>query len=221
MNRKQQLCYTFSLGGGVECHAVASHFKVLEEGRKEDLFDDPGPEEEERDADNVKKTKWRNSKAKRLLYHCLLDGTVPMEGGTMNIEDVYLLYPDFALYSFDKFEGRLERLRKKIKELDSRAEADLAAFNIYKANHKSALFSHKGYIQWQGSTAQELLWDDLDDYMNDPERKPKDLWLSRAEYCDEFPLDAFRDKIKQEIKTEKYLATLWARELEKDKKKTG
>ena len=224
VNRKQQQCYTFVLAG-VECHAVASHFKVLEEGKREDLFDDPGPEEEEYPEESPyfkePKTKWRNSKAKRLLYAALMEGIVPMEANSMSLHDIYLLYPEFALYSFDKFESRLERLRKKIEQLDSRAEADLAAFNNYKAHHQPVLFSHKGYVQWQGSTSQELLWDDLDEYMDDPEAKPKDLWLSRPEYQKEFPLEAFRDKIKQEIRTEKYLRTLEARKLEKEKKKTG
>jgi hypothetical protein len=30
---------------------------------------------------------------------------------------------------------------------------------------------HKGYIQWQGLTVQELLWDNLDAYLNDPTKK--------------------------------------------------
>ena len=112
---------------------------------------------------------------------------------------------------FDKFEGRLKRLRDKIAELDNRADDDLAAFNNYKKNHKPALFSHKGYTQWQGSMAQELLWDDLDAYLEDDTRKPKDLWMSRPQYRNEFPLGAFRDKIKQEIRTAKYLRTREAR----------
>ena len=226
VNKKLQQCYTFSFADGDDtavCHAVASHVKVLEEGKRDDLFDDPGPEDDRvKESPSFKepKTKWRNSKAKRLLYSALMEGTVPMED-TMPMEDIYLICPEFALYSFDKFKDRLQRLRKKINQLDSRAEADLAAFNNYKSNHEPALFSHKGYIQWQGSTAQEFLWDDLEDYLNNPETKPKDLWLSRPEYQKEFPLEAFRDKMKQEIRTAKYLRTLKQRALEKEKKKKG
>jgi hypothetical protein len=33
------------------------------------------------------------------------------------------------------------------------------------------------------------------------------LWESRREYFEQFPLDAFRDKIKQEVRTAKYLHT--------------
>ena len=135
VNKKQQQCYTFWLAGA-KCHAVASHVKVLEEGKRGDLFDDPGPEEDEYpdESPNFKepKTKWRNSKAKRLLYASLMEGVVPMDRTTMSIHEIYLLHPELALYSFDKFEGRLERLRKKIEELDNQADDDLAAFENYK-----------------------------------------------------------------------------------------
>jgi hypothetical protein len=130
----------------------------------------------------------------------------------MPLEDIYLLDLEFGKYDFKMFKVRLNRLRAKTKELDSRADEDLEAFRRYKENHRPSLFSHKGYVQWQGSTAQELLWDDLDAYLKDPNKKPKDLWQSRKEFKDEFPLDAFRDKIKQEIRTEKYLKTRKARD---------
>ena len=129
----------------------------------------------------------------------------------MPLENIFILSDEFKKYSFEKFGARLKALREKVQDLNNRADNDFIAFQNYKAHNKPALFSHKGYIQWQGSTAQELLWDDLPEYMNNPERKPKDLWLSRPEYRDEFPLHAFRDKIKQEIRTEKYLRTREAR----------
>jgi hypothetical protein len=207
---------------GIVYHAVKTHFKITEEGKKEDLFDPPGPDEEEevdvRGPFREPKIKWRKSKAKQLLYEAIMDGVVPLEAKdehgnmTMSIKDIYLVHQEFAFYSFEKFPNRLKALRDKIKELDSRADEDELAFKIYKKNHKPSLFSHKGYIQWQGSSAREYLLDDLDDYLKDPNKKPKDLWLSREEYRNEFPLDAFRDKIKQEIRTTKYLRTLKARQ---------
>ena len=208
INGKDQPCFTFSIDGEV-CHAIQRYVHVFEEGEGANIFDKdlPGPPEEDLMLEN--KVKWRKSEAKRILYDFLMDGTAPMEGGSL--EDIYSLHEEFAKYDFDKFEGRLNRLRDKIKEMDNRADDDLAAFENYKKNHPPALFSHKGYIQWQGSTAQELLWDDLDAYLKDPTKKPKDLWMSRPEYRDDFPLDAFRDKIKQEIRTEKYIRTIRAR----------
>jgi hypothetical protein len=225
INRKQQTCFTFTLindDSGIVYHAVKTHFKILKEGKKEELFDPPGPndDEEEQRGGPFKepKIKWRKSKAKQLLYEAIIDGAVPLEAKDENgnvrmpVEDIYLLHQEFALYSFEKFPNRLQALREKIKDLDSRAEEDYLAFENYKQNHKPSLFSHKGYIQWQGSSAQELLLEDLDGYLEDPSKKPKDLWMSREEYRNEFPLDAFRDKIKQEIRTAKYLRTLKARQ---------
>lgn len=219
INRKQQECYTFTIDGADPSsdvfYAIKRYVHVFEEGI--DAFDTtlPGPPKE-----NIleeKKVKWKKSKAKRILYDLLMDGTIPMEDKdadgnvTMPIEDIFLLDGEFAKYRFDMFAGRLKRLRDKIKELDNRAAADLLLFNNYKSNHKPSLFSHKGYIQWQGSAAQEWLWDDLPKYLKDPDSKPLRLWLTRPEYRNEFPLDAFRDKIKQEIRTEKYLRTREAR----------
>lgn len=213
INKKQQQCYTFRIEGGDEtvCYAVKRYVHVFEEGDKSKLFDPslPGPEEQSKETKKL--LKWRKSKAKKILYEFLMDGTIPMED-TMPLEDIYLLDEEFGKYDYKQFKGRLSRMRAKIVELDNRADEDLEAFRIFKQNHKPSLFSHKGYIQWQGSKAQELLWDDLDAYLKDPSKKPKDLWQSRKEYRDEFPLDAFRDKIKQEIRTEKYIRTRKARD---------
>jgi hypothetical protein len=213
VNRKQQVCFTFNLNGTL-CHAVQSHFNIEEEGKREDLFDPP---EREIETNNFKepKIKWQKSKAKKDLYNLIMEGVIsddPSDHSTL-IEDIYYMSDEFQKYSFEKFEGRLKALRKKIQSLNTRAEEDERAFEIYKKNHAPALFSHKGYIQWQGSESQELLWDDLDEYMKNPDMKPKDLW-SREDrpYKDEFPLEAFRDKIKQEIRTAKYIATRIARD---------
>jgi hypothetical protein len=219
VNRKQQKCYTFTIDGGEEedgamCYAIQRYVHVFEEGDTAKLFNPslPGPNDQIFQK-TKKEAKWRKSKTKKLLYDFLMDGTVPMEeDGSMMIEDIYALEEEFAEFELDKFKAGLSRLRKKIKELESRADKDLEAFRNYKKNHKPALFSHKGYIQWQGSTAQELLWDDLDAYLKDPTQKPKKLWLSRDEYKYFFPLEAFRDKIKQEIRTEKYIQTRRARD---------
>lgn len=125
----------------------------------------------------------------------------------MSLGDIYALNEEFALYDPDLFGGRLNDLRKKIIELDKRAAEDRRAFDIYRKNHEVSLYSHKGYIQWQGSDAQELLWDDIEAGKLD-EMSKQELWLSRSEYQDEFPLDAFRKKVEQEIRTSKYVHTL-------------
>ena len=210
VNRRKQQCYTFQVNGGDSdvCYAIKRYVHVFEEGDEAKLFDTnlPGPDRQAQPTKKGKEEKWKKSKAKQRLFELLMDGTIPMEkDGTMTYEDIYLLDEEFGKFQYEQFKGHVNRMRAKIKELDNRAADDLEAFRNFKRNHKPSLFSHKGYIQWQGSTAQELLWDDLDAYLNDPTKKPKDLWLSRKEYRDEFPLEAFRDKIKQEIRTEKYI----------------
>ncbi|KAG7344864.1 hypothetical protein IV203_032395 [Nitzschia inconspicua] len=218
VGRKSQECYTFRFVDGNNSdifYAVKTHFKIIEEGRNEDFFDSVSVGEIRVEAQSKKfkepKMKWRKSKAKRILYNARLEGIIPVDDKNfqqMSLEDVYSIDPELALYDYSKLKNRLNRLRNKILELDRRADDDLIAFNNYKKNHKPSLFSHKGFIQWQGSSAQEHLWDDLEDYVKDPSMKPMELWKSRPEYMNEFPLDAFRDKIKQEIRTAKYLHTL-------------
>ncbi|MEL7338866.1 MAG: hypothetical protein AAGM67_00165 [Bacteroidota bacterium] len=216
VNKKDQVCFTFAFED-VQCHAVARHFTIMVEGLRQDLFDRP-EREDEQDQFKEPKIKWRKSMAKRILYGMLLDGVVPMEekdeygNETMPLNDVYHLDPEFAKYRYDIFRHRLNAIRNKIKDMDSRAALDEVALENYKANHKPSLFSHKGYIQYQGSTIQELLLDDLAGFQQDPNMKPKDLWMSRQEYMDELPLHAFRDKIYQEIRTDKYIRTLRARD---------
>jgi hypothetical protein len=141
------------------------------------------------------------------FYERIFDGSIPLhpEDGSMKLEEIYYVEAEFQKYSFEKFEKRLDSLRQNIIENNNRASDDLIAFENYKSNHEFSLFSHKGYAQWQGSTAQELLWDDLEEYRNNPNLTPKGLWSSRQEYMHEWPLHAFRSKIEQEIRTAKYL----------------
>ncbi|KAG7338586.1 hypothetical protein IV203_029759 [Nitzschia inconspicua] len=146
--------------------------------------------------------KWRKSKAKRIVCNTLLEGIISVDDKNfkqMLLEDVYSIDPELALYDYSKLKNRLNRLRNKILELDRRADDDLIAFNNYKKNYKPSLFSHKGFIQWQGSSPQEHLWDDLEDYVKDPTMKPMELWKSRPEYMNEFPLGAFRDVVNRTL----------------------
>ena len=160
INRKLQPCFTFKIdGAGPVCHAIKRYVHVTEEGDAADIFDKslPGPEDPMFQKPK-KPVKWRKSKSKKILYELLMDGTIPLEEDeSMPALDIYLMDPEFADYPFDKFKAGLNRLRKKIVDLDTRADEDLEAFRNYKLHHKPSLFSHKGYIQWQGSTAQELL----------------------------------------------------------------
>jgi hypothetical protein len=159
------------------------------------------------------KIKWGNSQARELLYSDLREGRIPSDAkdangqSTMQLREIYVMRSEYAEYAYQKFSSRLSTLRKILKKNNGRAEADQAAFDQYKSNHEISYFSHKGYIQWQGSDAQEFLLQDLEEGLHNVMRK-KELWLSRPEYHTTFPLAAFRDFVYQEIRTAKYLHTL-------------
>ena len=160
------------------------------------------------------KIKWEKSKAKQLLYKDIVAGRVPLHAktadgkSTMPLKLIYDLRPEFKEYLYSKFSSRLSSLRKTIKERNDRAALDQEAFENYKQNNTvPALFSHKGYIQWQGSDAQKLCRQDIADGLHTAMSR-LDLYGSRREYYENFPLDAFRDKVWQELRTAKYLHTL-------------
>jgi hypothetical protein len=158
------------------------------------------------------KTKWKHSRAKALLQKDIMEGRVPLEAknngrSTMSLRTIYDSRPELKEYRYSKFSSRLASLRKTIKDRNDRAALDQAAFDNFKQNHPVSVFSAYGYIQWQGSEAQRLCQADLANKVHDTMSR-MDFWASRREYYENFPLDAFRNKVWQEIRTAKYLHTL-------------
>jgi hypothetical protein len=170
--------------------------------------------------------KWAKSKAKTLLYKFIREGRVPGEAKDANgkrtakLKDIYDLHPEFALYQYSKFSARLSSLRTTTRGRNHRARIDQESFENIISNHSVSLLSPKGYIQWQYSEAQELLKEDLEAKVHETMSR-FELYGSRPEYYQNFPLDAFRDKVNQEIRTAKYLYTLKIRgkDARKPKKK--
>jgi hypothetical protein len=160
---------------------------------------------------------WRKSKAKQLLYQDMRDGRVTLDkddlgedGEKMKLRDIYTLRPEFAEYHYEYFSARVSLLRKTINDANSRAEQDQEAFDNFKARHPPSLLSHKGYIQWQGSDAQQQVLEDIEDGLHESMAKVA-LWELRSVYYENFPLKVFRDKLNQEIRSAKYLHTLRVR----------
>lgn len=160
------------------------------------------------------KVKWKNSKAKQLLRKDILEGRVPLEARDANnrstkpLKEIYGLHPELQEYFYKNFSRRLASLRKTIKEEKVRQALDQEAFDNYIQNHPSrSLLSKQGFIQWQGSEAQQRLLEDIAANLHTAMSKA-DLYGSRSEYYENFPLQVFRDKLKQEIRTAKYLHTL-------------
>ena len=152
------------------------------------------------------KIRWAKSKARELLYADIIDGKIPLDKNdkSMKLKEIYNLCPEFKEYSYKKFSSRLRSLQKIVIALKNRAKADQEAYQNFIENHQPSLFTHKGYIQWQGSKAQEKLKEDMEAGLHESMEK-KELYESRPEYFENFPLDQFRDKISQETKTKKYL----------------
>jgi hypothetical protein len=64
--------------------------------------------------------KWKESKAKRLLYKDIVEGKVPPDAtdadgrSTMHLSEIYVMHPEFAEYDYKKFSSRLSSLRAAI-----------------------------------------------------------------------------------------------------------
>jgi hypothetical protein len=157
--------------------------------------------------------KWQKSQAKENLAEAILDGIIDE---TTPIEDIYNSIEGVELYRKSKLESRFKSLLKTVEKDKSRAEADKIAFDDFASRAIPSLTSHLGYVQWQGSEAQALLLADIEAGKHLTMTKQQ-LWLSNEEYSRNFPLQAFRDKFWQEIRTAKYFHTL----KEKGKKKVA
>lgn len=134
----------------------------------------------------------------------------------MPLKDIYMTRPELAEYDYRLFSSRLSSIRSAIRNHNKRFQHDNLAYKNFIANHNVSLFSHHGYIEWQGSEAQDQLREDMA-ANNHLVFGPFNLWATNPVYYTNFPLDVFRDKIAQEERTGKYIFTL--QEKRKKKKK--
>lgn len=153
--------------------------------------------------------KWENSAAYKLLEEDIRNGVVDVRPNTTkeDIDMVYLMRPEYAAFDHQKFGKRLEALQKSAGKSASRAQEDEKSFEAFVSFNTVSLFSRKGYEQWQGSDAQKKMLEDIAANKHLKMRK-RDLYGSCPEYYDHFTLKAFRDFLKQEIRTGKWRHTL-------------
>ena len=194
--------YSDDDSNGLLLQATPRYVKIVEEGDKDDFFDDDGEGEDG-------KVKWKDSAARRLLYNDIKDRVIPLESKfddgtlTMTLQEIYVSRPEFAAYDYNKFSSRLATIRGIIQQSEKRADEDNEAFELYISHHPVSLYDRKGYIHWQGSRSQELAKEDLAAGLL--RQGMRTLYDSREEYFMEFGFDEFSDKIRQEIQTKKYL----------------
>jgi hypothetical protein len=197
--------YSFRYEGMPESqvlYASARYVRIEEEGEIGEIFDDPEGEQGEG------KVPWANSKARTLLYNDVLTGTIPLERGTISLENIYTMHPEFSKYDFDKFDSRLTGIRKIVSRLNQRANADQKAFQRFVKNHDVSFYSHKGYPQWKGSIARKHV---LEDIANGEHKKGfRQMYIAGGQLYGTFPFEDFCDKVRQEIRTSKYIHTLEA-----------
>jgi hypothetical protein len=208
-NEKGAEVYSFRYANddsdGLLLQSTTRYVKIIEEGEKEAFFDDDGEGEEG-------KVKWKDSEARRLLYNDIRGRVLPLESKhedgtpTMTLQEIYVSRAEFAAYDYNKFSSRLATIRGIIKQLEKRADDDNAAFELYVANHPVSRYDRNGHQHWQGSVSQELAKADIEAGL--VRQGYRNLYNSREEYFMEYGFKEFYDKIKQEIKTMKYIHTL-------------
>lgn len=148
-------------------------------------------------------TKWARSRAKDNIVKALFDGSITAD---TPLDEVYEI-EEVGNYKRSKLEARFKSIVDTVAKSTSRRNKDKAAFDDFASRSVPSLVSHLGYIQWQGSDAQACLLEDIANNKHEGISK-KELWLSNPEYFQNFPLDVFRDKFWQEIRTKKYSHTL-------------
>ena len=152
--------------------------------------------------------------ARKLLYEELAAGRIPLDSKDMGPAEVFYTYSgtlEFQIEGMEygpTFTGRLLGLRKIVKRDKKRADDDKRELRIAIENHKPPSHNHRGEPQWNGSEAQALLKQDIADGKH-LTMKPSELrWLEGREAYRFFENDTFRWKIRQEVRTSKYLYTL-------------
>jgi hypothetical protein len=166
-------------------------------------------------SEQEEKPDWRKSKAKRLLEEDLTKGTIPLESDEMGAREVYGQRPEFSEFEYAHFTDRLRDLRKQIGQKKDIAFADCAALARDRAIYPKPAHNHRGEPRWEGSEAERLLRADISLFRS-TQNKPVDLYRSRAEYYNNYPLVVFRGHIDQEVRRLKYNAYLKAKKKKKE-----
>lgn len=106
----------------------------------------------------------------------------------------------------DTFTSRLLGLRFQVKRDKGRAIDDEKALKVALQNHPPPCNNHRGEPQWNGSEAQLLLKEAMD-LGKHLAMRPSDLRMTKPQF-QAFSKDTFRWKVRQELRTKKYLHTL-------------
>ena len=145
---------------------------------------------------------WGTSETKELLKKDILTGKVT---DSMSIKQVWESRSEYNVIKYELFRSRLYALKKQLKTSKQRAMDDEKDYlhdrNLIPKPTENAI----GLPVWNGSVAEKLLKEDLDNGLYIP-GKVQQLHKSRKEYVDFFSLTVFRGRIHQEIQKRKFKA---------------
>ena len=137
---------------------------------------------------------WKDSEAKKLLYDDLVSEEVD---DTMEPKEVFMMRPEYSLYTYTNFVSNLRNLRASIRKKKEGASNSEIALR----NDLSLGMIARRQPYWPDSEASRLLIDDITSGVVGALSK-KDLWLSREEY-QAFPYTCFSDHVRQHIRLTK------------------
>jgi hypothetical protein len=167
---------------------------------------------------------WKTCKAKQILIQDLEIGMIGMANDDPTPLSLWPFYhdnmPDFQYIEYDQFKGGLDRLRAKMQLSVNRLVDEEAGLvhdmQLFPRSH----LNYRGEPHWDVSDAKTLLDQDIDNEWHTI-YEPKELWLTRPEYYNVYPLEIFRKHIHQEVRSRKFLVWVEWRRREYKKKHGG
>lgn len=157
------------------------------------------------ETEGLKIIEWGKSAAKQFLKLSFRNKTIPTD-----YDDDEQVWNDYCKdnKAFERmlydaaFKRRLSSVRDDYMLKAERCRKDQEAFDIAKKNHPTPELNSRGEPQWNGSRAQALLKQDIEEG-NHVGKTPRDLQASRPEY-NIYDKQAFRDHIYQEQRLVKF-----------------
>jgi len=130
--------------------------------------------------------KWLGSKAKDQIAQDIIDGLIPSEG-KINVKEIFgTMYKDNPLFkdfpwNEERYVDRIQSLRTGIATHYKWAEQDRKAVIEDLKNHPPPPANIRGELRWEGSDAQRLLKQDVDEDRH-KDLSPSGLRETRPEY---------------------------------------
>ncbi|CAB9523972.1 unknown protein [Seminavis robusta] len=189
---------------------------------EEEFVDDRGNKKKAKSKDVA----WQYHPARMLIRDRFENGQIPLSYsdasgfGPRAVYDSLIPLGDPAMNGVkynEEFTRHLRDLRMQVVGCSDRARDDEDAYKNFRMNHPTQKVDGRGRPRWQGSEAEALLKQDMDDGIHKQFDKPSLFYQSRPEY-QKFQLDVFRGHIDQEKRLRNYYNYLEKQEAEEKKK---